>query len=167
MKKQKNGITLIALIITIVIMLILAGVTINIAIDGGLFGQTSEAVQKTEIAQIREKIQAAIIAKRMENRLKTGKRDLSQEDLEAILKKEGTIIYGEDGTTIKELEPEGRNYRVPINELWTGTLASSGEEDGDISEPSNDVFGPKLKSGMTPIVYSRVVLAECKRSRNK
>jgi hypothetical protein len=157
-------------------MLILAGVTINIAVDGGLFGKTSEAVQKTEIAQIREKVQAAIIAKRMENRLKTGKSDLSQEDLETILTKEGTIIYEEGETTIIALKPKGRNYNIPISELWTGTFASRGEEnegepldneEENIPEPSNYIVEPKLKSGMTPIVYSRVIMAECKRSRNK
>ena len=46
-KKQK-GITLIALIITIVIMLILATVTINVAINGKLFDTAKEAVDKTD-----------------------------------------------------------------------------------------------------------------------
>ena len=46
-KKQK-GITLIALIITIVIMLILATVTIDVAIDGKLFDTAKEAVDKTD-----------------------------------------------------------------------------------------------------------------------
>ena len=45
-KKQK-GITLIALIITIVILLILAAVTIDIAIDGKLFDTAKDAVDKT------------------------------------------------------------------------------------------------------------------------
>ena len=35
--KNKKGITLIALIITIIVMLILVGVTINVALNGGLF----------------------------------------------------------------------------------------------------------------------------------
>ena len=47
MKKQ-NGITLIALIITIIVMLILVGVTINVALNGGLFSTTDDATRKTE-----------------------------------------------------------------------------------------------------------------------
>jgi len=44
MKNQK-GITLVALIITIIVMLILAAVTISLALgEGGLFGQTQEGV---------------------------------------------------------------------------------------------------------------------------
>ena len=43
--KETNGITLIALIITVIILLILAGVAINIAVNGGdLFGKSQNAV---------------------------------------------------------------------------------------------------------------------------
>ena len=41
--KQKNGITLIALVITIIVLIILATVTINIVINGGLFSAVKEA----------------------------------------------------------------------------------------------------------------------------
>ena len=54
MKKQ-NGITLIALIITIIIMLILAGVTVNVALNGGLFDTAKEVVTKTEMGKISER----------------------------------------------------------------------------------------------------------------
>ena len=46
MKKTK-GITLIALIITIIILLILTGVTMNIAVNGGLFNNAQRAVDDT------------------------------------------------------------------------------------------------------------------------
>lgn len=47
-ESEKNyGITLVALVITIVIMLILVGVTINIAFDGELFNKARESVNKT------------------------------------------------------------------------------------------------------------------------
>ena len=49
-KEMNRGITLIALVITIVLMMILAGVTIKIATDGGLFDKAKEAVGKTENA---------------------------------------------------------------------------------------------------------------------
>ena len=48
MLKKQNGITLIALIITVIVMLILVGVTINVALNGGLFEKGSEAAKKTE-----------------------------------------------------------------------------------------------------------------------
>ena len=50
MKKlnKQNGITLIALIITIIVMLILVGVTINVALNGGLFEKAKTASDKTQ-----------------------------------------------------------------------------------------------------------------------
>ncbi len=48
--KEKRGITLIALVITIIVMLILVAVTINLAIQGGLFNYAKTAKEKTEKA---------------------------------------------------------------------------------------------------------------------
>lgn len=48
--KTREGITLIALIITIIVMLILVAVTINMAINGGLFEKAGEAVGEMQNA---------------------------------------------------------------------------------------------------------------------
>ena len=50
MKKinKQNGITLIALIITIIVMLILVAVTINVALNGGLFDKAKTASDGTQ-----------------------------------------------------------------------------------------------------------------------
>ena len=45
--RKNRGITLIALIITIIILLILVGVSINLAIKGDLFGSAEKAVSGT------------------------------------------------------------------------------------------------------------------------
>ena len=52
--KSKLGITLIALVITIIILLILAGVTISSIVNGGLIGRASEAEFKTRMAEYRD-----------------------------------------------------------------------------------------------------------------
>ena len=52
-KKQK-GITLIALIITIIVMLILVGVTVTVALNGGLFTTAKEAAKGTETERNKE-----------------------------------------------------------------------------------------------------------------
>ena len=46
--KNNKGITLIALIITIIVMLILAAVSITMAVNGGLFGYAKQASEETE-----------------------------------------------------------------------------------------------------------------------
>ena len=61
MKKQ-NGITLIALIITIIVMLILVGVTINVALNGGLFTTAEDAVKQTQLEADKEQLMIAAIA---------------------------------------------------------------------------------------------------------
>ena len=50
-----RGITLIALVITIIVMLILVAVTINMAVNGGLFGYASNAARQTNEAIEQEK----------------------------------------------------------------------------------------------------------------
>ncbi len=54
MKGQK-GITLVALVITVVVMLILAGVAIAAVVDGnGLFNSTRDAANKYEVSAEQE-----------------------------------------------------------------------------------------------------------------
>ena len=53
MKKQ-NGITLVALIITIIVILILVGVTVTVALNGGLFTTAKEAAKGTETERNKE-----------------------------------------------------------------------------------------------------------------
>lgn len=55
-KRIKNGITLIALIITIIVMLILVTVTISAIKGDGLIGKSREAAFRTEMATVRENL---------------------------------------------------------------------------------------------------------------
>ena len=59
--KNEKGITLIALIITIIVMLILVAVTINVALKGGLLEKAKDATTKTSREVSREQIVAAMI----------------------------------------------------------------------------------------------------------
>ena len=54
--RGEKGITLIALVITIIVMLILVGVTISFAINGGLFGNAQESSKAYRTSQINEAI---------------------------------------------------------------------------------------------------------------
>lgn len=58
--KGKKGITLIALVITIIILLILAGVAIaTLTGDNGLLQKTTSSKEKNEEAEIEEQIKLA------------------------------------------------------------------------------------------------------------
>ena len=54
--KEQKGITLIALIITIIVMLILAGVSINIIQNQGIITKSKTAVDKYQEEEIKEQI---------------------------------------------------------------------------------------------------------------
>ena len=67
-KLKEKGITLIALVITIIILLILAGVTLNMALSGeGLFSKAKLAVNKYDVASEQEVLQQIIIEYKMDN----------------------------------------------------------------------------------------------------
>ena len=81
LKTRKNkGITLIALVITIIILIILAGITINAVFgESGLISKAKEAAFKTEVSNIRDIIEI----KRIQIE-KTGEIALNEIDLENI-----------------------------------------------------------------------------------
>ena len=59
---SNTAITLVALIITIIVLLILAGVTLNMVIgENGIFGKANNAKNKTEIAQYEEELRMCVL----------------------------------------------------------------------------------------------------------
>ena len=63
MLKNNRGITLIALVITIIVLLILAGVSIAMLTgDNGILNQATDARDDTKAAEIREKVEMAVQA---------------------------------------------------------------------------------------------------------
>ena len=68
MKKQK-GITLIALIITIIVLLILAGITLNTLVGkNGIINNAVSSVEQGKISADKERIELAIIEIATENK---------------------------------------------------------------------------------------------------
>ena len=57
-----NGITLIALIITVIVMLILVGVTISVSLNGGLFETATKAATGTQKEKERERLTEVALA---------------------------------------------------------------------------------------------------------
>ena len=65
-QKKENGITLIALVITIIVLLILAGVSVAmLTSENGIINQAQNAKEETEIASEREAIQLTMINREM------------------------------------------------------------------------------------------------------
>ena len=57
MVKNKKGITLIALVVTIVVLLILAGVTISLLLDeNGIIAKSKDARTETRVSQVEDEV---------------------------------------------------------------------------------------------------------------
>ena len=100
---KQNGITLIALIITIIVMLILVGVTINVVLNGGLFDKAKTAATETEKQSIYEQIVMGM-------QLDSGKIDVAETFTEAKETLSGyTVTQTSSGTNYIVLTVVGKN----------------------------------------------------------
>ncbi len=125
---RENGITLIALIITIIILLILAGATINALIgENGLFKTAKKAGEEYIKSQIKEELEVEI-ANIQSKKIAKGE-EFSREDLWE-LQKIGVII-----NSIEILEEgEYKDYYFTIDENYVVTIGGK-----------NDAIKPKIE----------------------
>ena len=135
--KDNKGITLVALVITIIVLLILAGITINLAFkQNGILNKAQETKILSEISGIKENLRLDILEKEIES-----KGYVLQEDLNKIVQKYGELQG--DGDTI--ITKEG--YSISLKEVWQGQT-KKGEEivlDGSWSSEKN-VNKPNIKN---------------------
>ena len=114
--KSTKGITLVALVVTIIILLILAGVTIaTLTGNNGLLNKAQDAKIATEIADIKEQIQTEILGKQAENQ-----GDISDSNLETILLKYGTLS-NEEKLIDKTLTTTKGNHEIKVSDIFNGT----------------------------------------------
>ena len=92
--KNKNGITLIALVISIIVMLILAGVSLNATIgDNGIITQAQNATYMQSIAALEEYLQTEYVKYYDETENYTSKIELLSSKLGNLCLKDGTKNY--------------------------------------------------------------------------
>lgn len=117
--KNKRGITLIALVVTIVILLILSGITIGTLMgDGGVIKKAQEAKKTTIVSVIKENIEIDKLGKVLE------KEDglITEDELKEILEKYGEIIYDEDGEIIQGIIEKDNGYEVLLPNIMDGVI---------------------------------------------
>ena len=148
-KRRVTGVTLIALIITIIIMLILLGVTINIALDGGLFSTAKEAVKQTQIKAYQEEldlIRPNVEMKRYAEGL-TSKEymDYYEEEIKKDnVFKDSTVTRKDENTTVV-VTSEG--YVFEITEEETKYIGQQDENKPNVDPGENDIkfiYNPNL-----------------------
>ena len=120
MKNQK-GITLLALVITIIVLLILAGITISaITGDNGIIGNAEQAKEETEIANEKEIIEKATVQAMGNN--KYG--NIEESELQSELDKE----TGEGKTEATDIGDEFEVVFIDSNRYYTV------DKDGNVGE---------------------------------
>ena len=98
--KKAQGITLIALVVTIVVLLILAGITISLVFsENGIIAKAREAAEKTNQAVINEQVQMNELAGYMENMLNGIGGGSSETPEEPELPSDGTYSESEGVNT--------------------------------------------------------------------
>ena len=156
MQKTKNeeGITLIALVTTIVVLLILASITIGaVSGEGGLIGSANEAKEKTEIANEKEVVDRAVVQAMGKNKRGNLVRSELQDELDKITgegETEVTIDEVDYGYFVKFLD-SGRIYKVSRD----GEVEYLGKEE-DLLTQANIIANPE--SNTTPEFIQTVEL---------
>ena len=129
LKKSEKGITLIALVITIIVLIILASVSIAMLTgENGILNKATTAKERTLEAEDEEKVKLAVLAARDNN----GK--FSKELLKEELKKYGlTGTDSEDGTTT--ITANGKTYTIDSE----GNVTSKTATENDDNEGMNNI----------------------------
>ena len=146
MVKNKKGITLIALVVTIVVLLILAGVTISLLLDeNGIIAKSKDARTETRVSQIEDEVgmwkqhnfinkesnQAqgsadTMLASLISRKLLTEKEIDREQELITIKKKDGTVIkeisYSSVTINISKTPATEKSGAVVLTVTATGTI---------------------------------------------
>lgn len=118
LKHTNNGITLIALVITIIVLLILAGVTIaTLTGKNGILTRASEASEENIKAQVIEEARVDILAKQTE---KSGENPTADELEQILTPKYGTL--SDEENILDRTLTTADGYQIPVKDIWNGTL---------------------------------------------
>ena len=135
--KSNNGITLIALVITIIVLLILAGVAISmLSGENGILNQAAKAKTSTDNASEKEQVELAALAA-----LTAGHGEVNDDRYYTVLNSELDKIKGYEGEIKKGDLPKT---------ITIGNNSYTIEEDGTVSIPKTPVkvtVGSLIESG--------------------
>ena len=111
MYKRNSGITLIALVVTIGILIIISGITLgSLNGENGIITKSKEAKEKVEIVTISEKIQNDLLLE--EEKSKSGK--LTESEIDNFLSNYGTVNGKGDDKTLTTKE---KGYVIKVSDI--------------------------------------------------
>ena len=124
--KASNGITLIALVITIIVLLILAGISIQMLTgDNGILTRAGQAKERNDEAQIIEEARMDILAEITENKGK----DITEKQLKDVLLKyfnssevNELDIQGNLAESTDKLTTIDGKYKIKVSDIYSGNI---------------------------------------------
>ena len=134
--RRERGITTIGLVVTIIVMLILAGVTISLMQgNSGIISKADESKSQTERKEVIEKAKMTISEKVVNN----GGNELTRSELKEILE-QYFINVPEDYTleTILKTKEENGKYEIKVSEIYDRDIMTENEE----TDGSTEVVPP-------------------------
>ena len=134
--RRERGITTIGLVVTIIVMLILAGVTISLMKgNSGIISKADESKSQTERKEVIEKAKMTISEKVVNN----GGNELTRSELKEILE-QYFINVPDDYTleTILKTKEENGKYEIKVSEIYDRDIMTENEE----TDGSTEVVPP-------------------------
>ena len=172
--KNTKGITLIALVITIIVLLILAGVTISaLSGDNGILTNATKAKEQTEISNEKDAVSLAVggalaedegniitydnLVKEFDQNPGSGKYTLDGTGpFTVTFTDSGRAYLIDENGKISEIETGPVEQPEETPELWEATRTTDSAWYSYVDVTSNTVVkvnSPKLTGGMKPIKY--------------
>ena len=123
-KKDQRGITLIALVVTIIVLMIISGITVATLMgENGIIKRAGDAKKAIERAEIVENAKLDILAKITE---KKGE-NITEDELVEILTSSNYNTQGrlssEESVLNRTLTSKDGKYVIPVSEIYNGTLS--------------------------------------------
>lgn len=131
--KQISGVTLIALVVTIIVLLILAGITISLIFsENGIIAKARLAVEKTEKGEGEEKAKLIGMSARISNY------DLNPDKFISSIEENLTAEFTFDGINIITYKKNGEKYIISDDYTIMPVITVSSKEDLINIKPNNN-----------------------------
>ena len=158
MNKSKRGITLIALVITIIVMLILAAISISMLTgDNSILKRATDSKKNTEESQIIEEAKIDILAKITDNEGKA----ISKKQLKDVLKNYfneeeiGKLVIPDDLSSANdELTTKDGKYKIKLSDIYNGKVENRWEYDHALQTVENGNLTLKIGDYVNTTPYT-------------
>ena len=166
MLKNKKGITLIALVVTIVVLLILAGVSINLVLDNnGIIAKSKDARNSAIESDEKEKVEMAYVSaalkklgdtvtaeelqEELDSSVGTGKTDVTTngDDTLNVLFSDTEHNFNVDEGKVEKAKPITNNYGEDWEAAWTYTNGVWSNQINKGEKAEGDVVAKFYKTG--------------------